>query len=87
MVWSFTNVSLIPEITCRPLPEVRDGSIHPPTCTANDVAFGTTCTVTCHSGYTLIGPHSKQCLPEGIWTPPSESIQCDGKRLINKCMH
>ncbi|XP_053395851.1 sushi, von Willebrand factor type A, EGF and pentraxin domain-containing protein 1-like [Mercenaria mercenaria] len=64
------------EITCRPLPIVRDGSIYPPACTAGDVAFGTTCSVTCHPGYSLIGPHSKQCLPEGVWTPASDVSQC-----------
>ncbi|XP_060574827.1 LOW QUALITY PROTEIN: sushi, von Willebrand factor type A, EGF and pentraxin domain-containing protein 1-like [Ruditapes philippinarum] len=64
------------EVTCRPLPIVRDGSIYPPACTAGDVAFGTTCSVTCHPGYSLIGPHSKQCLPEGVWAPASDISQC-----------
>ena len=66
------------EITCQPLPLIRDGSIHPAACTAGEVAFGTTCSVTCHSGYTLIGPHSKQCLPEGLWAPAAEASQCEG---------
>lgn len=64
------------EITCRPLPVVRDGSIYPPACTAGDVAFGTTCSITCHPGYSLVGPHNKQCLPEGVWAPATEISQC-----------
>ncbi|KAL4236643.1 biological adhesion [Mactra antiquata] len=64
------------EITCRPLPVVRDGSVYPPACTAGDVAFGTTCSVTCHPGYSLNGPHSKQCLPEGVWTPATDVSRC-----------
>ena len=67
------------EITCRPLSIVRDGSIHPPACTAGDVAFGTTCSITCSAGYTRIGPQRKQCLPEGVWTPAEDVAQCLGK--------
>ncbi|XP_052776199.1 sushi, von Willebrand factor type A, EGF and pentraxin domain-containing protein 1-like isoform X1 [Mya arenaria] len=64
------------EITCRPLPVVRDGSVYPPACVAGDVTFGTTCSVTCHHGYSLVGPYGRQCLPEGMWTPATEVSQC-----------
>ncbi|XP_052257236.1 sushi, von Willebrand factor type A, EGF and pentraxin domain-containing protein 1-like isoform X1 [Dreissena polymorpha] len=64
------------EITCRPLPVVRDGVTYPASCTTGDVPFGTTCTVTCHTGYILLGPYNKQCLPEGVWSPASELSQC-----------
>ncbi|KAL3867863.1 hypothetical protein ACJMK2_040709 [Sinanodonta woodiana] len=66
-------------ITCKALPVIRDGSIYPAVCTENDeVSYGTTCSITCRSGYTLIGPHSRQCLPNGMWTPSmtTEVSQC-----------
>ena len=67
------------EITCQPLSLIRDGSIYPSSCTTGEVAFGTTCSINCHSGYSLIGPHSRQCLPEGLWTPAPEPNSCEGK--------
>ncbi|KAL3867860.1 hypothetical protein ACJMK2_040706, partial [Sinanodonta woodiana] len=65
--------------TCQALPVIRDGSIYPAVCRENDeVSHGTTCSITCRSGYTLIGPHSRQCLPNGMWTPSmtTEVSQC-----------
>ena len=70
------------EMTCRALPAVRDGSVHPLSCLADDVLFGTTCSVTCHPGYSIEGPYSRQCLPEGVWTPAAEASQCVGKRQV-----
>jgi hypothetical protein len=77
--WYNSDLLSLLEITCKPLPIVRDGSIYPSACTAGDVAFGTTCSVRCHPGYSLIGPHSKQCLPKGVWAPASDISQCVGK--------
>ena len=77
-VYTDTILCTFSEMTCRPLPSVRDGSVYPPSCTAGDVGFGTTCSVTCHAGYSLIGPHSKQCLPEGVWSPATVVNQCIG---------
>ncbi|KAJ8305662.1 hypothetical protein KUTeg_016207 [Tegillarca granosa] len=57
------------EITCQPLPEVRDGHVIPAMCSRGEVSFGTTCEIDCYLGYSLVGPQRKQCTPEGMWTP------------------
>ncbi|KAK7100185.1 sushi, von Willebrand factor type A, EGF and pentraxin domain-containing protein 1-like isoform X2 [Littorina saxatilis] len=68
------------EITCPPLPEIRDGSIQPTLCTDGDVPFGTTCQLSCLRGYKLRGPSAKQCTPDGTWSAVSrEPNQCIDK--------
>ncbi|XP_048255629.1 sushi, von Willebrand factor type A, EGF and pentraxin domain-containing protein 1-like [Haliotis rufescens] len=57
------------EITCQPLTPLKDGSVHPAVCTAGEVSFGTTCQMTCLRGYTMYGPHTMQCTPDGNWAP------------------
>lgn len=74
---------LITEITCQPLPQVRDGVVKPLICTAKEVSFGTICQVECLSGYSLVGPERKQCTPEGMWAPESfgEMSRCEGTQV------
>lgn len=74
---------LITEITCQPLPQVRDGVVKPLICTAKEVSFGTICQVECLSGYSLVGPERKQCTPEGMWAPESfgEMSRCEGMQI------
>ncbi|XP_076439986.1 sushi, von Willebrand factor type A, EGF and pentraxin domain-containing protein 1-like isoform X2 [Babylonia areolata] len=65
------------EITCPPIPEIRDGSIQPALCTDGEVPFGTTCQLSCVRGYKLRGPAAKQCTPDGTWSSVSrEPNQC-----------
>lgn len=76
------------EITCRPLPLVKDGKIFPSACTKGDVPFGTTCQISCYHGYSAMGPPTKQCTPDGLWTPSSEGemTHCEGmviKRVLS----
>lgn len=67
------------EITCAPIPEIRDGTIHPAACTKGEVTFGTTCQLSCLRGYQLRGPSTKQCTTDGTWSAPSnEPNQCLG---------
>lgn len=64
-------------ITCPPLVEIRDGKIRPVTCTSQEAIFGSTCHITCSAGYTLQGPHTRQCSPDGIWIAAEEgSSKC-----------
>jgi hypothetical protein len=39
------TVFFFTEITCRPLPFVKDGKIYSSACTKDDVPFGTTCSI------------------------------------------
>ncbi|XP_061166124.1 sushi, von Willebrand factor type A, EGF and pentraxin domain-containing protein 1-like [Saccostrea echinata] len=73
------------EITCQPLPQVREGVVKPLDCTANEVSFGTICQVECAPGYSLEGPERKQCTPEGMWAPESfgEMSRCEDKSPPN----
>ncbi|KAK7501166.1 hypothetical protein BaRGS_00007651, partial [Batillaria attramentaria] len=65
------------EITCPPLPEIRDGLITPAACSEGEVPFGTTCQLSCLLGYKLHGPPAKQCTPDGTWSAISnEPSQC-----------
>ncbi|CAG5134438.1 unnamed protein product, partial [Candidula unifasciata] len=65
------------EITCPPLVDIKDGTITPASCTTREVVFGSTCQISCSSGYVLKGPHTKQCTPDGTWMSAGEGInQC-----------
>ncbi|XP_021351273.1 sushi, von Willebrand factor type A, EGF and pentraxin domain-containing protein 1-like [Mizuhopecten yessoensis] len=67
------------EITCQPLPSVRDGNVFPAMCNLGEVSFGTTCQISCYAGYTLVGSSRKQCTPDGMWIPSmdGEMSRCD----------
>ncbi|XP_072724377.1 P-selectin-like isoform X3 [Ciconia boyciana] len=44
-----------------------------------DFAFGSTCSFSCHTGFTLTGPESRKCTATGTWTgdaPHCEAITC-----------
>ena len=80
------NVAVIAEITCPPLPEIRDGSIQPTLCTDGEVPFGTICQLSCLRGYKLRGPRAKQCTPDGTWSADSrEPNQCLGDLTLPSC--
>ncbi|XP_012938062.1 sushi, von Willebrand factor type A, EGF and pentraxin domain-containing protein 1 [Aplysia californica] len=66
------------EITCPPLVQIKDGTIAPSSCTAREVVFGSTCSISCSSGYSLRGPHTKQCTPDGTWMAVEDGV--------NKCV-
>ncbi|GFR67138.1 sushi, von Willebrand factor type A, EGF and pentraxin domain containing 1, mRNA protein, partial [Elysia marginata] len=73
-------------ITCPPLVEIRDGKIRPRSCTSEEAIFGSTCHISCSGGYTLQGPHTRQCSPDGIWVASEEgSNKCVDKQapLLN----
>ncbi|XP_063401402.1 sushi, von Willebrand factor type A, EGF and pentraxin domain-containing protein 1-like [Mytilus trossulus] len=76
------------EITCRPLPFIKDGKVYPSACTKDNVQFGTTCQITCYHGYSVVGPPIKQCTPDGMWVPSArgEMTHCeDTSPPIMKC--
>ena len=75
-------ISNLSEITCQHLRELSFGTVSPEVCTGGgEVPFGTTCKMTCNNGYTLDGPQTKQCTPDGIWSPvdKGEVSRCVGE--------
>ncbi|XP_052833673.1 sushi, von Willebrand factor type A, EGF and pentraxin domain-containing protein 1 [Octopus bimaculoides] len=68
------------EITCQHLNGLQFGTVSPDVCTGGDeVPFGTTCKLSCNHGFTLIGSPTKQCTPDGVWSP----IETEVSRCID----
>lgn len=63
--------------SCNPL-VVGQHVIIKESCTQGPSPPGTVCDLSCPSGYKLTGPPFKQCGNDGVWTPPSGPISCQG---------
>ncbi|XP_078611237.1 uncharacterized protein LOC144881802 isoform X2 [Branchiostoma floridae x Branchiostoma japonicum] len=55
-------------IKCSGLATVENGLVIPATCLSPSVSNGEICIFNCDPGYSIMGPFSKQCLPDGMWS-------------------
>ncbi|PIK36489.1 putative CUB and sushi domain-containing protein 3-like [Apostichopus japonicus] len=63
-------------VTCPALSAITDGTLD--ACT-NGFDLDSSCTYSCLTGFNLIGPTTRLCLPTGIWTgmePSCQAITC-----------
>ncbi|XP_071853893.1 sushi, von Willebrand factor type A, EGF and pentraxin domain-containing protein 1-like isoform X2 [Apostichopus japonicus] len=63
-------------VTCPALSAITDGTLD--ACT-NSFDLDSSCTYSCLTGFNLIGPTTRLCLPTGIWTgmePSCQAITC-----------
>ncbi|KAI8480747.1 hypothetical protein Bbelb_415400 [Branchiostoma belcheri] len=66
---TFTGESLLCDpIKCSGLTSVEHGQVIPASCLSSSVSNGEVCIFNCDPGYSIVGPFSKQCLPDGRWS-------------------
>ncbi|XP_064626004.1 sushi, von Willebrand factor type A, EGF and pentraxin domain-containing protein 1-like [Lineus longissimus] len=64
------------EVRCAPLEKVKDGTVFPDVCTDDRPKYGTTCHYNCQQGFKLVGPLSRSCLSDGLWSYADQKSIC-----------
>ena len=67
-------------VDCGPLGNHVNGQVN----MSSETIFMSTATYTCNASYNLIGPISRTCGSDGVWSPAAPT--CDSKMRLSVCI-